>query len=174
VKINQEATGARDSLQEHYLNMRSAYAHYGPIGEPSFTICTDKMIETIDYIFYTWEGLRPVQLLSMPEFEELDGIDPRSVMMEEDGMYDALPSWVDDAASLKSYRSLRQDTSSIGMSASINPDSLYMGEWVPFVVENHLKTQHLIPNSIFPSDHVSIKAVFEFVKSNLPSTCCNK
>jgi len=163
--------GQRDPLQEHCLNLRSAYASYGPLGEPALTAATHRGCGALDYVFYSWEGLRPVQLLSIPEFEEFNGVDPRALMMEVDGTYETLPSWCDDTNSITSMRTIHTaDDSNVQVSTTNLDAHNYMGEWVPFIRENPLKAQHLIPNSIFPSDHISIKAVLEYIHPQLATT----
>ncbi len=53
----------------HGLELKSAYAHYSPNGEPSYTARYKKGATVSDYIFYSTKGLTPVALLNIPEKE---------------------------------------------------------------------------------------------------------
>lgn len=144
-----EVDGARSDRQKHALGLRSAYKTHSSAGEPTFTVLSDHISGTVDYIFFSEECLLPAQVLSLPEMEGLLTRDEHSTELS------ATPA-------CRPPRVWQLDPQEDG----------YMGEWAPSLTENPLKTRHQIPNKLFPSNHLMLMADLIFFESRCASTWC--
>ena len=145
-------SGARSERQKHALGLRSAYMSHSSGGEPPFTMLSDTMAGTVDYIFFSADCLLPLEVLSIPEMGSLVGRDIQQtevVPIPDRGISEP---WVPTE--------WQGDCEKEG----------YMGEWSPYLRENPQRLKHRIPNEVFPSDHLMLMANLVFFEPQCPST----
>lgn len=142
-----DVSGARSERQKHALGLRSAYMTHSSGGEPAFTMLSDTMVGTVDYIFFSADCLLPTQVLSIPEMGSLVGRDiQQTELAPAPGLW-APSEWQGECG-----------------------EEDYMGEWSPYLRENPLRAKHRIPNELFPSDHLMLMANLVYFEPRCSST----
>ncbi|CAM9348528.1 unnamed protein product [Ectocarpus sp. 4 AP-2014] len=140
-------SGARSERQKHALGLRSAYMTHSSGGEPAFTMVSDTMVGTVDYIFFSADCLLPTQVLSIPEIGSLVGRDIQQTELSPAPGLWAPSEWQGECG-----------------------EEGYMGEWSPYLRENPLRVKHRIPNELFPSDHLMLMANLVYFEPRCSST----
>lgn len=142
-----DVSGARNTRQTHALGLRSAYMTYWAGGEPAFTMLSDNLSGTVDFIFFSEQSLLPGEILSIPEMGDLVERDVRQTeLVPNSGSWE--PSeWNGDPA-----------------------EEGFEGEWSPYLRENPKRTRHRIPNDIFPSNHLMLMANLYYSEPHCPSS----
>lgn len=157
-------TGGRNKNHVHSLVFSSAYGRYTDDGdEPQATLLTEKKKGCVDYIFYSSECLKAVDLMTLPNMalKDLKDVDPRRPKEILDGQDYKPMNW--DAR-----RRVVEADYTQGIEVELdNPN--YMGDWKPRFVANENREHCWLPNSTLASDHFALRATFEFNKSALTS-----
>ncbi|CAM9114404.1 unnamed protein product [Hapterophycus canaliculatus] len=140
-------SGARSERQKHALGLRSAYMSHSSGGEPTFTTLSDTFTGTVDYIFFSADCLLPLRVLSIPEMGSLEGRD-----MQQTELIPTPGDWAPSEWQ------------------GICGQDGYMGNWSSYLGENPRKVMHLIPNELFPSDHLMLMASLVYFEPRCSST----
>ncbi|CAM9521357.1 unnamed protein product [Discosporangium mesarthrocarpum] len=157
------ATGQRSRRQHHALNLRSAYVGLGAGGEPGFTCLSGSVAATLDYIFFSAQSLVPRAVLSLPTVSDLRGNNAHEPYLTPDraGLgRPPPPGWV--------VRGQEGKKGAVKGGGGVGGE--YSGEWMPPLCENPRLVHHLMPNEIFPSDHLLLMVHLHFASPNCPST----
>lgn len=142
-----EVSGARSERQQHTLGLRSAYTSHTSGGEPAFTMLSDELSGTVDYIFFSASCLLPSEVLSLPEMGSLAGRDIQQT----------------ELAPIPGSRAPKEWQGGHGAAE-------YVGEWSPYLRENPRRVRHRIPNEVFPSDHLMLVTNLVYFEPRCPST----
>jgi len=139
------------------LQLESAYAT--PQGDAAFTMTAEGFVACADYVFFSRHALRRVALLEVPKLQSAPlhraPLQRLALPRLQRAPASAAPSG--DDSSRASRSSCDSEARSVGARAAMHAAarSVDCASW--------------LPNEMFPSDHICLFAVFEFVPDALPA-----